>query len=405
MKSDLEEEDFGAMLAAFESEQANEPRPEPKIGDKVTGKIVALGDEVAFVDLGGKSEGLVQHAELTDDDGRWNAAVGDSVTGVVRGVDESGAFLLRVRAGAGETLRSELRIAFEQKIPVEGRVSAVVKGGLEVTVGGLRAFCPISQISDSYVENAEEFVGERFEFRIERFEEAGRRTNLVVSRRALLKEAAARRADELRQYLEVGATLEGTVSSVTSYGAFVDLGGLEGLLHVSEMSYQRVEDPHEIVSEGQRLEVRITAIEPPKKPGQTERISLSIRALERNPWDDVERRFPLETIVEGRVTRLESYGAFVEIAPGLEGLVHVSQLGGEERVRHPRDVVELGATVQVKVLSVDLEKRRISLTRETGEKEREEKREYQEYKGKEAASGGFGSGSFGSLGDFFKKKE
>ncbi len=399
MTSHPEDEDFGAMLAAFEDEQAYNPRPDPTIGEKVTGRVAALGDEVAFVDLGGKSEGLVERSELVDADGRWTLAVGDSVTGVVRGIDESGAFILRVRPGAGETMRSELRLAWEHKIPVEGRVAAVVKGGVEVTVGGMRAFCPISQISDRYVEDAAEFVGERFEFRIERFEEAGRRTNLVLSRRALLKEEAARRADEVRERLSVGTTLEGTVTSITSYGAFVDLGGLEGLLHVSEMSYQRVEDPREVVKVGQRLEVQVTGIEPPKKPGQTERISLSTRALERDPWQDVERRYPPGTLVEGRVTRLESYGAFVELAPGLEGLVHVSRLGSEERVRHPRDVLELAATVKVKVLGVEPEKRRISLTRETGESEREEAREYQEYLGSKPGSGGFGS-----LGDFFKKK-
>jgi len=398
-KSQPEEEDFAAMLAAFEDEQAFEPRPEPKIGEEVTGRVAALGDEVAFVDLGGKSEGIVERAELVDDEGCWKLAVGDSVTGVVRGIDESGAFILRVRPGAGETVRSELRTTWENKIPVEGRVAAVVKGGLEVTVGGTRAFCPISQISDHYVEDASEFVGERLEFRIERFEEAGRRTNIVLSRRALLQEEAARRADETRERLSVGTTLEGTITSVTTYGAFVDLGGLEGLLHVSEMSYQRVEDPRELYSEGQRVEVQVTAIEPPKKPGQTERISLSTRALERDPWQDAERRYPPGTLVGGRVTRLEGYGAFVELGPGLEGLVHVSQLGSGERVRHARDVLELGATVKVKVLGVDLEKRRISLSRETGEKEREEKREYQEYKSSQAGSEGFGS-----LGDFFKKK-
>lgn len=398
-KSQPEEEDFAAMLAAFEDEQAFDPKPDPKIGEEVTGRAAALGDEVAFVDLGGKSEGVVPRAELVDEDGNWRIAVGDSVTGVVRGIDESGAFILRVRAGAGETVRSELRAAWENRIPVEGRVAAVVKGGVEVTVGGTRAFCPISQLADRYVEDANEFVGERLEFRIERFEEAGRRTNLVLSRRALLKEEAARRAEEALERLSVGTTLEGTVTSVTSYGAFVDLGGVEGLLHVSEMSYQRVEDPKELYSEGQRVEVQVTAIEPPKKPGQTERISLSTRSLQRDPWQDAESRYPPGTLVEGRVTRLETYGAFVELAPGLEGLVHVSELGSAERVRHARDVLELGATVKVKVLGVEPEKRRISLSRETGEKEREERREYQEYRDSQAGSQGLGT-----LGDFFKKK-
>lgn len=393
MPSDREPEDFLSLLAEYDDRRAD-----PEIGDKVSGTIVSIGEEVAFLDLGAKSEATVARSELVDENGELTVAVGDRLEATVAAADEAGNFILRMRPGRGEASRAELRLAWQQKLPVEGLVAAVVKGGVEVTVGGMRAFCPISQLADRYVEDPEEFVGERLEFQIERFEEAGRRTNVVVSRRALLAKESAARAAAVRDRLAVGAVLEGTVSSLTSYGAFVDLGGLEGLLHVSEMSYERIADPSEVLAVGQKLEVEVLKVEPGKKPSQTERISLSIRTLKRDPWLDAERRFPEGAVVAGRVTRLEAFGAFVELAPAIEGLVHVSQLGGEERVRHPRDVVQPGQGVEVKVLGVDLEKRRISLAREVREVDDETAGDVESYLEKSSGSEGFGS-----LGSFFKK--
>ena len=393
-----DEDDFATLLAQFERRS-----DDVKVGDKVTGTIVSIGDEVAFVDLGGKSEGTVDRAEIVDDDGALTVAVGEEVEALVAAVDDAGNFVLRVRPGRGEALRSELRLAWEQRLPVEGVVEAVVKGGVEVMVGGQRAFCPVSQLAQRYVEDPAEFVGRRLAFRIHRFEESGRRTNIVLSRRQLLEEEARRRADEVRERLKVGAVLEGTVTSLTSYGAFVDLGGLEGLLHASEMSYQRGIDPREVLSEGQQVTVQVTAVEPAKRTGKSERgkserISLSMRALQRDPWNDVERRFGAGTEAKGRVTRLEPYGAFVELEPGLEGLVHVSRLGGKGGERHAREVVQLGQTVKVRVVEVDPEKRRISLARDADERSDEERREVADYLQASAQPAGFGS-----LGDFFKK--
>lgn len=392
---DEDDEDFASLLMEFENE-----RETPKIGEKVRGTIVSIGNEVAFVDLGAKAEGTVERGELEDADGRLTVGVGEEIEALVSSIDASGNCLLRVRAGRGEALRSELQLAYEQKLPVEGVVSAVVKGGVEVTVGGLRAFCPISQIDKRFVEDAEEFVGQKLEFRIRTFEDSGRRTNIVVSRRALLEEEAKKQADAVREKLKVGAVLEGTVTSLASYGAFVDLGGLEGLLHVSEMSHRRGVEVEEMVREGQRLEVQVTKIEPPSKPGRTERISLSIKALQRDPWDDAERRYPPDTVLEGQVMRLEAFGAFVELEPGLEGLVHISRLGGKGGERHARELVELGQALPVRVVSVEPEKRRIALAREADEKTKEERREVAEYL---QSSSEAGSGGFGSLGDFFKK--
>ncbi len=392
MPNQSDSEDFEALLAQYDDRRAD-----PQVGEKVTGTIVSIGEEVAFVDIDAKSEATVAREELLDEHGKLMVAVGQQVQAMVSAVDASG-ITLRVRPGRGEASRAELRLAREQRLPVEGVVSAVVKGGVEVMVSGQRAFCPISQLADRYVDEPEEFLERRLEFRIQRFEEAGRRTNIVLSRRVLLEEEKKRQADLVREYLEVGAVLEGTVTSVTSYGAFVDLGGLEGLLHVSEMSHHRVEDPRELHTEGQRLEVQILKIEPPKKAGQTERISLSTRALQQDPWHDAERRFATGSVVAGRVTRLEAYGAFVELAPGVEGLAHVSKLGSEEHVRHARDVLKLGQDVRVKVLGVDLEKKRISLELQVARPDDETAADVESYQ--RSSSGNEG---FGSMASFFKK--
>lgn len=399
------DEDFATLLAEFERQ-----RVDPKVGEKVKGTVVSIEAEVAFVDLGGKAEGTVDRSELLDENDALTVAVGDEIEALVASVDPSGNFVLRVRPGRGEALRSELRLAWEQKLPVEGTVTGEVKGGVEVTVGGMRAFCPVSQLDKRYVADAAEFVGQKLEFRIRTYEDGGsrdggsrdggRRTNIVLSRRVLLEEEAKRRAAAVREKLSVGSVHEGTVTSIASYGAFVDLGGLEGLLHVSEMSYRRGVDPHEMVREGQRVEVQVVKIESPKKPGQPERISLSTRALQRDPWDDVERRYPPGTEVTGQVMSLEPYGAFVELEPGLEGLVHISRLGGKGGERHARELVELGQALPVRVVQVEPDKRRISLAREANEQTNEERREVADYLRTSSESG---SGGFGSLGDFFKK--
>ncbi|MFP3941661.1 MAG: 30S ribosomal protein S1, partial [Thermoanaerobaculia bacterium] len=354
----------------------------------------------AFVDLGGKSDGVVSLAELTDEEGELTAAVDDTVEGIVTGRDEaSGGLILRVRpdaaagGGAGTELAlDELARAHEHGTPVEGSVTEAIKGGVEVQVLGVRAFCPVSQIEIGYVEEPEVYVGRRLSFRVTKFQRSGRgrRPDVVLSRRALLEEEAAERRRETLARLEEGAVVRGTVTSVTGYGAFVDLGGLEGLLHVSEMSHDRVEDPAEVVSPGDSVEVKILKMD--EEPGKGLRISLSRRALEQDPWEEAAARFPEGSTVPGRVMRLEPYGAFVRLAPGLEGMAHVSELDPGRRVNHPREVVELGQDVTVRVLSVDTERRRIALSMATdGEPTGAEARREAAATGSHVASSGFGS--------------
>lgn len=408
-----DDRDFGEILAEFERQQeATGGGKDPKPGDRVSGRVVSIGEDAAFLDVGAKSDAMVALAELRDEEGELTVDVGETVEGMVTGHDEaSGCLVVRVRPGAGgdlgaggtEIALEELSQAHAHGIPVEGTVTEVVKGGVEVTVSGLRAFCPVSQLDLRYVEDPAEYVGRRLSFRVVRFEASGRggRPNVVLSRRDLLEEEERTRRQEALARLKEGAVIRGTVTSVTSYGAFVDLGGVEGLLHVSEMAHDRVEDPTELVAAGDSMEVKVLSIEETDK-GQ--RISLSRRALERDPWEDVAKRFPEGTTTPGTVMRLEPYGAFVRVAPGLEGLVHVSELATGRRIAHPREVVELGQDVEVRVLSVDPDKRRLSLSlaaataAATEAAETRIKEEYAERK-----EGGPSGGGFGSLASAFEK--
>ncbi len=401
-----ETRDFGSILAEFEREQAaagggKDPAP----GTKVSGRVLSIGEEAAFVDLGAKSDGMVALGELTDDEGELTVAVGDTLEALVTGRDEaSGCLVLRVRPGAGAGLGAggtavaieEISQAHAHGIPVEGVVTEVVKAGVEVTVSGLRAFCPISQLELRYVEDAAPYVGRRLTFLVHRFETSGRggRPNIVLSRRDLLEAEERQRRAEALERLSEGAVVRGTVTSVTSYGAFVDLGGIEGLLHVSEMAHGRVEDPSELVAPGDAIEVKVLKIE--ERDGDR-RISLSRRALEEDPWKSVAERFPEGETFAGRVARLESYGAFVELAPGLEGLVHVSELAPGRRISHPREVVELGQDVAVRVLSVEADRRRISLSLAAPADEGAE-RAAEEYAARTGEAAGFGT-----LADAFAK--
>jgi len=384
----------------------------PNVGQKVSGKVLSITGDQVFVDLGTKSEGMIEAAQLRNAEGQLTVNVGDRLDAVVTAIDpESGVIVLRKKASGGrgghQEIATELRQAFQYGMPVEGMVSAINKGGAEVQVYGMRAFCPLSQLDLRYVESPQQFIGQRLKFKVSRIEEGGRnrRPDIVLSRRALLEEEAQAKAAELRGRLQVGAVLKGRVTSLTTYGAFIDLGGLEGLLHVSEIGYSRLADPKEALAVGQEVEVQVIKIEKGKDEKRPERISLSRRALERDPWRDAADRFPEGAILQGRVMRLESFGAFVEVAPGLEGLVHVSELGAGRRLNHPREAVQIGQDVKVRVLNVDPVKRRISLSMALATTPAEERHEAPDEAAaapRETAAAGQQPASFGALGDFFK---
>jgi small subunit ribosomal protein S1 len=357
-----EDDDFAAMFAA--SEQGKPRARRPRVGDVVKGTVISISKDTVFVDLGGKAEGALERNQVTDGDGKLLVNVGGVVEARVV-ADSGGVLELRVKVARGPQASAELAQAAELGIPVEGLVTEVIKGGVSVDVAGVRGFCPASQIDARFVEDLAGFIGQRLQFRITRYEPNPRGGNVVLSRRALLEEDNERRAEETRKKLVPGAVLRGKVVGFKPFGAFVDLGGLEGMLHVSELGYTRVDKPEDVLRIGQELDVAVLKVEPSSpagtgKPG--ERISLSLKALASDPWADATSRLADGVRVTGTVTRLQPFGAFVEIAPGVEGLVHVSELGANRRIHHPKEVVAVGQTVEAVVLAIDNERRRLSLS-------------------------------------------
>jgi small subunit ribosomal protein S1 len=347
-----DDEDFAAMFAASEKDKPRAKRP--KVGDVVRGKVITIGKEAVFVDVGGKAEGQLDRGQVTNHEGKLLVKIGDELEARVV-ADAGGVLTLRTKLGRGPEARAELAQAQELGIPVDGLVTEVVKGGLSVDVAGVRGFCPASQIDNRYVEDLSVFVGQRLTFRVTRYE--GR--NLVLSRRSLLDEEKEKRAVETRKNLVPGAVIRGKVVGFKPFGAFVDLGGVEGMLHISELGFTRVDKPEDVLQLGQELDVAILKVEPGEKG---DRISLSIKALASDPWRDATANLAEGSRVKGTVTRLQPFGAFVEIAPGVEGLVHISELGAGRRINHPKEVVSVGQQVEASVLSVDHEKRRLSLS-------------------------------------------
>ncbi|HVR43017.1 MAG TPA: S1 RNA-binding domain-containing protein [Thermoanaerobaculia bacterium] len=313
-------------------------------GDLLKGTIVSISGDDAFVSYGGPMEAVIATAEI--DEQRVGDTVEATVVETAPQVRISRKMLLR-RASI-----DALRGAYESRIPVEGKVGARNKGGFDVSVGGIRAFCPLSQITLGKIENPESFLGQSFEFLITEMSDDGRK--LVVSRAALMKEEASARAEQIRQNLHVGDVYAGKVKTIVPFGAFVDIGGVEGLLHVSEMSRRRVNDPAEIVSIGQEIDVKIIRIE---KDGK--RLSFSIKDLEPDPWEYAWEKYQPGAQFSGTVVRKADFGLFVEVEPGLDGLVHLSQLPPGIGKDHP--AVEIGQNVSGWVREVDPERRRLSL--------------------------------------------
>lgn len=371
MSTDDDSEDFAALFAEAEAGRPKGKaarRPQP--GDVVRGVVTSIGKDAVFVDLGGKAEGVLDREQVVDPDGQLRVQLGDTLEARVAG-ERGAALVLRVKLGKGPEARAELVQALELGIPVEGKVTQPVKGGLEVDVAGVRGFVPASQIDARFVEDLTGFVGQRLSFRVTQYE----RGNLVLSRRALLEEENARKAVETRAKLVVGAVIRGRVTGFKPFGAFVDLGGLEGMLHVSELGYGRVERPEEVLALGQELDVQILKIED-SEPGpdgrrRGPRIGLSLKALQADPFLDGTRHLTPGGRVRGTVTRLQPFGAFVEIGPGVEGLVHISELGAGRRLNHPKEAVAVGQEVEVEILSIDPERRRLALSMAAAQKSAE----------------------------------
>jgi small subunit ribosomal protein S1 len=402
MKASMSEkdQDFASMLAEFERRNPGGDRAQARVGDSVRGRLSSIGQESAVVEIaGGAGDGMIGLDELRDEDGNLTVKVGDEIEArVIETMGKKGCVVLRRAMARGPEARAELTQAAELGLTVEGTVTAVNKGGVEVTVAGVRSFCPISQLDIRHVPDAAEYVGHKYQFRVTRYDVDRRGPNLVVSRRALLEEEARGRAEKIRSKLVVGAVLPGVVSTIKDFGAFVDLGGVEGMLHVSELGYSRTTRPGEVLAVGQHLDVQILRIEKTDDPKRPERISLSLKSMARDPWEDVRTQFPAGTQVAGKVVRIEPFGAFVELAPGVEGLVHASELGAGKQIRHPREVCKVGDTLTVTVLALEHERHRISL----GVGERTDVVSPEDMDRARAAAG---PARFGTLGDLFRAKK
>ena len=397
----VDNEDFASLLAEYDAQHPVSKKSRgPKTGDLVKGRVVTIGHEAVFIDLGAKSEGAIDLAEVRDANGKITVALGDELEArVVSTDDKTGTFLLRKTMGRGPDGKNELEQAFAHQIPVEGVVTAINKGGVDVMIAGVRAFCPISQLDARRTEDASGFIGQKLQFLITRCEPGrGRDLNLVVSRRSLVESESRARAEAMRGQLEVGAIVEGKVSTIKDYGAFIDLGGVEGMLHVSEIGFQRVGHPSEVLSVGQTVTVQILKMEKSTDAKKPERISLSLKSLSQDPWKETAARFVEGVRASGKVLRVETFGAFVELAPGVEGLLHISELGAGRQIRHAKEVLKPGQAVEVKVLAVDAERRRLSLGLAgpigmTADDDREE-----------GAARTVEKAHLGTFGDLFKKK-
>lgn len=342
-----QEEDFAALFEA--SIQTKRFRN----GQTIEGTIVAIGPEVAFVSVGGKGEATIDVSELKDDEGDIEVSVGDRIQATV--VSNAGGLTLSRKLALGAASAGQLEDAFRASLPVEGKVESVVKGGYEVRIARLRAFCPFSQIDTMRTEDPAVHQGHVYPFRIIEFKDGGQK--FVVSRRAVLEQDQAVRAAELRKSIAVGDVKTGRVVSVRDFGAFVDLGaGVQGLLHVSEMAWARVSDTSEVVKAGDEITVKVLRIDE-----ATQQIALGLKQLSADPWTAVQATYEVGQVLSGRITRVADFGAFVELEPGVEGLAHMSTFAPTGRTGGWSKSLTPGSTVAFEILNIDLEKKRVGV--------------------------------------------
>jgi small subunit ribosomal protein S1 len=346
--SEPEEENFAALF------EASTKARRITRGQTVEGTIVGIGKEVALVSVGGKGEAAIDVAELKDENGIMEVAVGDRIQAVV--VSTDGGLTLSRRLASSAASARQIEDAYRAGLAVEGKVVGAIKGGYEVRIGHARAFCPLSQIDIIRDTPAAQHEGRVYAFRITEYREGGR--SIVVSRRAVLEEEQRAKAAEVRQSIVPGAVLTGRVVSVREFGAFVDLGaGVQGLLHVSEMGWSRVTNPAEFVTPGEEITVKVLRLDDDGK-----KIALGLKQLGADPWSSVESRFVTGEVYPGRVTRLSEFGAFVELAAGIEALAHVSTFPPAAKSNEWTRLAPVGATVNVEIVSIDPLKRRIGVS-------------------------------------------
>lgn len=344
-------ENFAEMLAQH-STQSEKLQP----GQKIEGVIIDIAGDDVFVDVGAKQDGVLDYKEVLDKDGNPNVAVGDRISAFVLNISSQGVRISKSMHGSGI---AALESARDAGVPVDGRIKAVVKGGYQIDVLGKQAFCPGSQMEYSPAGSNEDLVGRQMQFLVSRIENNGR--NIVVSRRALLDREKKESMEKLLSSVKEGDIVEGRVSRLAPFGAFVELApGIEGMIHLSELSWSRVATPEEAVSSDEMIRVKILAIGNDEK-GRF-RISLSRKQAMEDPWADIASKFKVGDVVEGKVVRFAPFGAFVEIAPGVDGLVHLSEMSWAKRINKPEEALSIGDNAQVAIKEINPDTRRVSLS-------------------------------------------
>jgi small subunit ribosomal protein S1 len=387
------EESFADMLQA-----SLRPAVRIRVGEVAEGQVVSINKDSIFLDLGTRAEGMIDREEC-ERQGKLTVEQGDAIQVMITsfhdGIFQCTARLRQPGRSSSRAAKDSpslvmLREAFAARIPVEGRVKAVNKGGFDVLIMGQNAFCPISQIEKNYCQTPETHLEHTYSFLITQYEENGR--NIVVGRKELLQAEEREKTQRLWRELEVTQVRDGTVTSVHDYGAFVDIGGAEGLLHVSEISYQKIQSAKEVLQPGQKLKVAVIKLDP-----EAGRISLSVKSLLADPWISAGDKLVVGSELPGRIVHLKPFGAFVELFPGVTGLLHISRLGIERRIHHPKEVLNVGDEVRVRLLAVDPLRKTLSLTMEepeedlSGELQRLKQKQEQDMKG--------GSGTMADLFD------
>jgi len=324
-----------------------------QMGGVLTGKVVQINADTVMVDVGWKTEGYIPARELRDDQGNITINVGDEIEVLVDRRDQDGNLVLSRDKAAKIKIWDDVKLACEQNTPVKGTVIERVKGGLSVDIG-IPAFLPGSQVDIRPVRDLDRYVGQSFLFNVLKYDR--KRNNVVLSRRTILeKEREAEKLDTL-QNIEEGKIVEGVIKNITDYGLFIDLGGIDGLLHVTDISWGRITRPSDHFSKGEKIRVKVLSFDREK-----ERVALGLKQLALNPWETIKDNYPIHSVVEGRVVNLTDYGVFVELETGVEGLIHVSEMFWTREIKHPSKVLSIGQLVKVMILDINIETKRISL--------------------------------------------
>src|SRR5687767_11753135 len=345
------EDDFAAMLAESLGQEGG-----VKEGEILRGTVIAVNKDFAIVDVGYKSEGQVPLEEFRMADGSIGVKPGDVVDVLLESREnDAGMCVLSKEKADRFKVWDEISAACERDELIEGIITTRVKGGLSVTIrGGVKAFLPGSQVDLRPVRNLDSFLGQNFKFKVIKFNK--KRGNIVLSRRVLLEKERAELKGQTLERLKEGQIVEGIVKNLTEYGAFIDLGGIDGLLHITDMSWGRVNHPSELFQVGDHVRVKVLKFNP-----ETERVSLGLKQISEDPWSKAAEKYVPGTVVRGKVVSLKDYGAFIELEEGIEGLVHISEMSWTRRVKHPSKVVAVGDVVEAVVLDVDVAQNRISL--------------------------------------------